>query len=427
MLKRWTKEEIEILKESYKKSKEELLNLFPDRTWASINHKIFRLNLNRRHQKIELVCPQCGKHFFTNPCEVKKGRAFCSRNCSILYRNLNDNPARNPIIRKRMNEGLKEYYKTHQSWAKGLTKETDVRLKKLSEKLKGRQFSEEHRESMSKARKKYFETHKNWNEGTTTKKSIKCKQCGKEFLIFPSEIKKNRRFCSMSCAITYRDLINNPSWKGGKLIKICKVCKKEFRTYHKESNFCSHNCATTYHNLTNNPTANLEIREKISETHKRLIKEGKITIPWKGITRSKEEREKMSLSKKLLWQNKEYREKNIKNTLKAMFKRPTKLEQKFIDFFNENNLPFKYCGNGSLLIGFLNPDFYEINGKKICIEVSSEKFRKNIPKETTEEYEKRRTEHFIKYNWKCLVLWDKELNNEINLLNKIKDFIGDKS
>jgi REP element-mobilizing transposase RayT len=43
MLKRWTKEEIELLRENYKKPKEELLRLFPNRSWISIDHKIFRL------------------------------------------------------------------------------------------------------------------------------------------------------------------------------------------------------------------------------------------------------------------------------------------------------------------------------------------------------------------------------------------------
>jgi endogenous inhibitor of DNA gyrase (YacG/DUF329 family)/very-short-patch-repair endonuclease len=416
MLKRWTKEEIELLRENYKKPKEELLRLFPNRSWISIDHKIFRLGLSRIHQKIELVCPQCGKHFFVNPCEIKRGRRFCSKKCSNLYKNLNYNPTKNPLIREKLIKRLKEYYKTHQVWNKGLTKETDIRVKKISEKLKGRVKSIEERENISKARKKYFETHKNWNEGRTIKKIVKCKQCGKEFLAYPSE---DRKFCSKSCATTYRDLTSNPSWKGGKLTKICKFCGKEFKTYDKEGKFCSRSCAMKYRNSINKPSLNLEVRRKISETRKRLLREGKISMPWKGKPRSKEQMEKLRLKLKLLWQNKEYRERIIRNTLKAMFKRPTKLEQKFIKFFNENNLPFKYVGDGSFLIGYKNPDFIETNGRKICIEVSDEKFRINIPKETKEEYEQKRIKHFAKYGWKCLVLWEDELNNKNEIIQKI--------
>lgn len=160
--------------------------------------------------------------------------------------------------------------------------------------------------------------------------------------------------------------------------------------------------------------------KKISETRKRLFKEGKLKawnkdlkgfgekwlkpfkkgmyqgygfqkghIPWnkdkKGFNRE-------------WWQNLENREKVAKKILKRLKERPTSLEKEFIKIIKKNNLPFTYCGDGSLLIGFKNPDFYETNGKKICIEVANHYHHPNPWKE-------KRIAYFDKYGWKCLVFF----------------------
>lgn len=50
-----------------------------------------------------------------------------------------------------------EKLKSHESWSKGLTKETDSRVAAISEKLKGRQFSPEWRHNLSKSKKEQYE------------------------------------------------------------------------------------------------------------------------------------------------------------------------------------------------------------------------------------------------------------------------------
>ena len=67
--------------------------------------------------------------------------------------------------------------------------------------------------------------------------------------------------------------------------------------------------------------------------------------------------------------NPELREKCIKNALIASQKRPTETEKFMIDLIKKYDLSYKYVGNGSFLIGYKNPDFVNINGQKICIEV----------------------------------------------------------
>lgn len=123
-----------------------------------------------------------------------------------------------------------------------------------------------------------------------------------------------------------------------------------------------------------------------------------------------------------MWQNLEYREKVIKAVLKSLFKRPTKLEEKGMILINNYHLPFTYCGNGSLIIGGKNPDAYENNGQKICLEFANKREksikRKGRTYATWQEYEKQRIEHFVRYGWKCVVLWEDEFKN---ILDKIME------
>ena len=135
-----------------------------------------------------------------------------------------------------------------------------------------------------------------------------------------------------------------------------------------------------------------------------------------------ETRIKLSEIHKKQWQNKEYRNKVITATLKSLFKRPTSLEQKMIDIIKQNNLPYAYTGNGSFLIGYKNPDFVNNNGEKICLEVRAKVICQLFDKQTPTEYERQRKEHFAKYGWECIVIWDDDLlkNNLENIFEVLK-------
>ena len=62
-----------------------------------------------------------------------------------------ENPSKNIKTKQKISKVLKQKYANNemQSWNKGLTKETDSRIKRLSEFLKGKPFSEEHRLKLS--------------------------------------------------------------------------------------------------------------------------------------------------------------------------------------------------------------------------------------------------------------------------------------
>lgn len=79
---------------------------------------------------------------------------------------------------------------------------------------------------------------------------LECKICNKEFYVKPSRIKKGGgKYCSYKCRnIGYKLSFlgdNNPSWKGGKIIKTCDQCGKKYEvSKHRNelSRFCSRKC-----------------------------------------------------------------------------------------------------------------------------------------------------------------------------------------
>ena len=115
------------------------------------------------------------------------------------------------------------------------------------------------------------------------------------------------------------------------------------------------------------------------------------------------------------WYNKEWKEKRIQQLISSMWRRPTSLEKQMIEIIKKNNLPYKYTGDGSFLIGRKNPDFVNINGEKICIEVAN-----TVLLHHPENYEKERREYFLKYGWKCIIIKTNKLIEQ-EVLEKIKN------
>jgi len=216
-----------------------------------------------------------------------------------------------------------------------------------------------------------------------------CRQCGKPFEVYQCHIDFDRRrgtFCSTVCKAQWQSehcrSENHPRWKGGKVKRSCQICGKEFYIKPKDlkqkggGNFCSYKCAYKARQLKllwNNPILRKDVIEKI----------------------------------KAHWQDLEYRERVIRNTLKGLFKRPTSLEKQFIGLIQKYSLPYRYTGDGSFLIGFKNPDFVNTNGAKICIEVTN-------PYYHDIDWADKRINHFKKYGWDCFIFFSegKKLNDK---------------
>lgn len=115
----------------------------------------------------------------------------------------------------------------------------------------------------------------------------------------------------------------------------------------------------------------------------------------------------------------------MRKIIKARHARPNRPESKLIHIINEYNLPFGYAGNGEVVIGGKNPDFIHTKGEKKVIELfgiywHSPLYGKVRPTMTYEA----KTQHYAKHGYDCLVIWDIELVNTRQVVDKIMKFAG---
>lgn len=51
------------------------------------------------------ICLQCGKSFFVRKCYTKRGQGkFCSTSCGTTFRNLTNNPSKNPSVKLKISQ-----------------------------------------------------------------------------------------------------------------------------------------------------------------------------------------------------------------------------------------------------------------------------------------------------------------------------------
>ena len=129
------------------------------------------------------ICKNCGiKHDGT----YGRTKSFCSEKCSYKYRGKllseRQKGKNNPNAGGQSEEhkrkiGLANLGKTtgQVPWNKGLTKETDERIKKTSQDLTGKKRSEETKKRLSVNKKEYFKTHKHPFKGKHHTKESKKK------------------------------------------------------------------------------------------------------------------------------------------------------------------------------------------------------------------------------------------------------------
>jgi len=157
-----------------------------------------------------------------------------------------------------------------------------------------------------------------------------------------------------------------------------------------------------------------ETKKKLS-----LIMKGR-ECPWsKGIPRPDEVRAKVSSSLKHRYEDKEFKEKAIKAIMRNRAYLPAPDEKRIIALCEKYKLPFKYVGDGKIVIEGKIPDFIHTKNKKLLIE---------IYKGPVRSYEQKRIDIFSPLGFKILFLYKKYLQDENwegICLRKIRLFIGD--
>ena len=193
--------------------------------------------------------------------------------------------------------------------------------------------------------------------------------------------------------------IHNHHWKG---VKRSKETRAKMSTYHQ-----------------NRP-----------EEHQRKIDEGQAARDysemaevnqrtWTGRKHTDETKQKQSDSKKLNWEDPNYREPQARAIIQGStnMPRPNKMEQK-LGRFLDNRFPgdWKYVGDGSVILGRKNPDFINVNGRKLIIELFGDYWHEG-------EDPADRSRAFEPYGFRTLVIWQSEMKNLLAVGSKIREFI----
>jgi len=176
------------------------------------------------------------------------------------------------------------------------------------------------------------------------------------------------------------------------------------------------------------------------EARLKMSKSRKGQNTWsKGSEKTKETRQRNSGASIKMWQNPEYRARQVQEMkerwanpeyanrvrpliIKGNHSKPNKPEQRLIDIVQKYNLPFKYTGDGSFLIHGYSPDFVNCNGEKVVIEVFGDYWHGERAR-TWKETELGRIMAFNSFGFRCIILWERELNTLTDdaIVGKIKD------
>ena len=159
-----------------------------------------------------------------------------------------------------------------------------------------------------------------------------------------------------------------------------------------------------------------ETKQKISQAHK-----GK--NPWnkgrKMRPLSEEHKQKISkaLQGKNIWMKGRHLSEKTKKKIGQAFKGkklpkwqirkclrrriPSSLEKEFQKIIDKHNLPYKFVGDGSFIIGNCNPDFVNTNNQKIAIEVFA-RFYKQLNEREIGQWKQERTRIFNSFGWNII-------------------------
>ena len=148
----------------------------------------------------------------------------------------------------------------------------------------------------------------------------------------------------------------------------------------------------------------------------------KIRVANQGKKYSRTTCEKHSRDSIKMWQNPEIREKIIKalkgkvrteEVIKRCLRRriPSSLEKKFQKIVDKFGLPYKFTGDGSFILGRCNPDFVNVNGEKIAIEVYARYYKERNGRNIL-RWKHVRRQKFAKFGWEILFFDETQVREE---------------
>lgn len=163
--------------------------------------------------------------------------------------------------------------------------------------------------------------------------------------------------------------------------------------------------------------------KKLSEKQKeRISKSLRGNKYRKGKPHSKETKDILRRTSVELWQNPEY----VKKVVTALQETPNNFEMKLIKIIEAHNFPFKYVGDGQVIIGSQLPDFIATDSSKKVIELFGKPWHDpDHSKKIKVKLNRTEAAKMLKYRnhgYSCLVIWDYELKDEESVIERIKTF-----
>ena len=113
------------------------------------------------------------------------------------------------------------------------------------------------------------------------------------------------------------------------------------------------------------------------------------------------------------WQDLAYRQRQVEQWMASRKVKPNKIEQELISLLEQSNLPFRYVGDGQVIIAGRCPDFINTNGRKQLIELLGVYWHDKSDEETLPKY-------YSKYGFDTLIIWETELEKPAELITRIK-------
>lgn len=277
------------------------------------------------------------------------------------------------------------------------------------------------------------------------KEAYTCDFCGKEFKKYPSQVTGENTFCSVECKGEWQKENlkgeNNPAWNSREIE--CLNCGKKFeRPPCRESKFCSPECQAEWRskNLVekNHWSYSKEkvecdwcgkiFRKKPSQIYNHNFCSEKCYGKWysenmRGKENHRWEGGKVTVTCEYCGRKFEVCQAKANQqrfcSRRCFFeaeKEPTSAEKRLNDILQEH-FPgeWKYVGDGKVWIDHKCPDFINCNGSKKIIEMFGDYWH-------SEDDILKRKEHFSNYGYETLVIWEHELENEREVVNRLKSF-----
>lgn len=222
----------------------------------------------------------------------------------------------------------------------------------------------------------------------------------------------------------------NPRWRSDAPFHQCQTCGKTFRVpwwrlHENRGVFCSLICrnrglALRRKNKPGNRSGQIKcckncgsavyINPRRLKVHKNFYCSKKCEGEWRrGPNNS--------------FYGKRHTNETLKLILQRVHSKPNGTEKQFIKICNDHGLPFRYVGDGNLIINGMNPDFVNTTNPSHIIET----FGRYWHEQRKTPFHKSEWGKMLAYEnlgYRCLVLWEEELRDSSAVVRKVRAYFG---